>query len=90
MLYFIQTCDVSLDVTNKGEALLKDLTVLEAKRYGAYSCTTQTRLVEAARKMVEEDISRTIHVDSRYMLWVMDAVDDADNLLLEMGIQPQL
>lgn len=40
--------------------------------------------------MVEEDITRTIHVDSRYMLWVMDAVDDADNLLREMGIEPQL
>jgi hypothetical protein len=39
---------------------------------------------------VEEAITRTIHVDSRYMLWVMDAVDDADNLLREMGIQPQL
>lgn len=40
--------------------------------------------------MVEEDITRTIHVDSRYMLWVMDAVDDADNLLREMGFEPQL
>ena len=39
---------------------------------------------------VAEEITRTIHVDSRYMLWVMDAVDDADNLLREMGIQPQL
>ncbi|HEX8408270.1 MAG TPA: S46 family peptidase [Thermoanaerobaculia bacterium] len=40
--------------------------------------------------MVEEDTTRTIHVDSRYMLWVMDAVDDADNLLREMGIEPKL
>jgi hypothetical protein len=40
--------------------------------------------------LVEGDITRTIHVDSRYMLWVMDAVDDADNLLREMGIEPQL
>ncbi|MGZ5443862.1 MAG: S46 family peptidase [Thermoanaerobaculia bacterium] len=40
--------------------------------------------------MVEEDIARTIHVDSRYMLWVMDAVDNADNLLTEMGIEPRL
>jgi hypothetical protein len=39
---------------------------------------------------VNEDITRTIHADSRYMLWVMDAVDDADNLLREMGIEPQL
>ena len=40
--------------------------------------------------IVEEDIARTIHVDSRYMLWVMDAVDNADNLLTEMGIEPKL
>jgi hypothetical protein len=40
--------------------------------------------------MVEEDITRTISVDSRYMLWVMDAVDGADNLLREMGIEPKL
>jgi hypothetical protein len=39
--------------------------------------------------MVEQDITRTIHVDSRYMLWVMDAVDGAHNLLREMGITPQ-
>jgi hypothetical protein len=39
--------------------------------------------------MVEEDLTRTIHVDSRYMLWVMDAVDGAHNVLQEMGVQPQ-
>jgi len=39
--------------------------------------------------MVEEDLTRTIHVDSRYMLWVMDAVDGASNVLKEMGITPQ-
>ena len=39
--------------------------------------------------MVESDITRTVHVDSRYMLWVMDAVDGAHNLLEEMGIKPQ-
>jgi hypothetical protein len=39
--------------------------------------------------VVEEDLARTIHVDSRYMLWVMDAVDGADNVLQEMGIQSQ-
>ena len=40
--------------------------------------------------VVEEDITRTVHVDSRYMLWVMDAVDGADELLREMGIEPGL
>jgi len=30
--------------------------------------------------------NRSIHVDSVYMLWVMDAVDGAHNLLQEMGL----
>jgi len=34
--------------------------------------------------------SRKIEVDVRYMLWVMDAVDKADNLLTEMGVTPQI
>jgi hypothetical protein len=34
--------------------------------------------------------TRTIHVDSRYMLWQMDAVDNADHLIKEMGLAPQL
>jgi hypothetical protein len=39
--------------------------------------------------VVEEDIARTIHVDSRYILWVMDAVDGAHNVMREMGVEPQ-
>jgi hypothetical protein len=39
---------------------------------------------------VNEEITRTIHVDSRYILWVMDAIDEADNLLQEMGLEPQI
>lgn len=31
-------------------------------------------------------LNRSIHVDSRYMLWVMDKVDNAENLLDEMKI----
>jgi V8-like Glu-specific endopeptidase len=34
--------------------------------------------------------TRTIQVDARYMLWVMDALDGADRLLEEMGIAPAL
>ena len=44
----------------------------------------------AADYLVEENYARTIHVDSRYMLWVMDAVDGADNLLKELGVDPKL
>lgn len=32
-------------------------------------------------------LNRTIHVDSRYMLWVMDKVDGAGHLIQEMGVR---
>ena len=33
---------------------------------------------------------RSIDVDMRYVAWVMDAVNDADHLLAEMGVTPSL
>jgi Peptidase S46 len=39
--------------------------------------------------MVEGDITRSISVDSRYILWVMDAVDAAHNVLRELGMEPK-
>ena len=33
-------------------------------------------------------VTRTIHVDIRYVLWIMDAVDGAHHLLREMGVTP--
>ena len=33
--------------------------------------------------------TRSIHVDATYLLWVMDRVDHAHNLLQEMGITPK-
>jgi S1-C subfamily serine protease len=35
-------------------------------------------------------LTRSIHVDIRYVLWLMDRVDGAGHLLREMGLQPQL
>lgn len=35
-------------------------------------------------------ITRSIHVDIRYVMWVMDAVDGADHLLTEMGVKPKM
>jgi hypothetical protein len=35
----------------------------------------------------EPTINRTIHVDSRFMLWTMDKVDGATRLLDEMGVK---
>ena len=35
-------------------------------------------------------ITRSIHVDVRYPLWIMDKVDGADHLLRELGVEPKL
>lgn len=34
--------------------------------------------------------TRTIHVDARFMIWQMDALDGADHLIKEMGLTPSL
>jgi hypothetical protein len=34
------------------------------------------------------EVTRSIHVDIRYVLWVMDRIDGAWNLLEEMGVEP--
>ncbi len=39
--------------------------------------------------MYDPKINRTIHVDSRFMLWTMVKVDGADRLLAEMGVTGQ-
>lgn len=36
------------------------------------------------------DITRSIHVDLRYVLWILDAVDQMDWLVSEMGGQPKI
>jgi len=36
------------------------------------------------------EITRAIHVDLRYVLWLMDAVDHADRLLKELGVTPSI
>jgi hypothetical protein len=35
------------------------------------------------------EITRSIHVDMQYVLWIMDYVDNAHDLLVEMGITPK-
>ncbi|MGK2859504.1 MAG: S46 family peptidase [Thermoanaerobaculia bacterium] len=37
----------------------------------------------------DPELTRAIHVDSRFMLWVMDYVDGAHNLMREMGVEPK-
>lgn len=43
----------------------------------------------AADYLFDPDTTRSIHVDARYMLWVMEAVDGADTLLEELGVAPR-
>ena len=43
--------------------MLQELTVLDAKRYGVYTCRGQATLHEAARRMVDEDVSALVVVD---------------------------
>ena len=42
---------------------MDNLTVLQAKRYGIYSCSSDSTLVYAAQLMVQEDISGLVVVD---------------------------
>jgi len=43
--------------------MMKELTVLEAKRYGIYSCRAGATLLDVSRRLVEEDISCLVVVD---------------------------
>ncbi len=40
--------------------------------------------------LFQPSITRTIHVDMRYVLWLMDAVDGADHLVKELGATPSV
>lgn len=42
----------------------------------------------SASWIYEPEITRSIHVDVRYMLWVMDMIDGAQHLIREMGLSP--
>jgi hypothetical protein len=35
-------------------------------------------------------ITRTIHVDARYIQWLLDAVEGGDHILKEMGVEPRV
>ena len=38
----------------------------------------------------QPSLTRSIHVDVRYILWLLDAVDKGDHLLREMGVDPKI
>ncbi len=44
----------------------------------------------ASDVVFNHETTRTIIVDARYMLWFMDAIDQADNVLTELGVTPAL
>ncbi len=46
----------------------KGQTVLESKRYGIYFCQPEASLLQAARRMAEEDISALVVVDGQGLL----------------------
>ncbi len=75
-----------LDTTggNSGSAVLNDKGELVGLNFDS------TIEGVASDVVFDGSMVRKIHVDARYMLWVMDKVDGADHLLEEMGIQPRL
>jgi hypothetical protein len=44
----------------------------------------------ASNVVFNYETTRTILVDIRYALWVMDAIEGADNVLTELGVKPSL
>jgi len=44
----------------------------------------------ASDVVFDGETTRKIHVDVRYVLWVMDRIASADHLIAEMGLRPQL
>jgi hypothetical protein len=75
-----------LDITggNSGSPTLNDKGELVGL---AFDGTTEGL---ASDVMFNGAVTRTIHVDTRYMLWQMDLLDNADHLIREMGLTPAL
>ena len=44
----------------------------------------------ASDVMFDGATTRTISVDARYMLWMLDAIDGGDHIVKELGLSPQL
>ena len=48
--------------------LTADLTVLQAKRFGVFTCSNNDTLLKVAQRMVEEDISALVVIDENGFL----------------------
>jgi CBS domain-containing protein len=56
--------------------MLTDQTVLEAKRFGVYTCSQSNTLREAAQRMVEKDVSALVVVDSEgFLMGIITRID---------------
>ena len=69
VFHFTIEYTLSGSVTNPStliqECLMKQgRTVLEAKRFGCHSCTSDAPLIDAVTKMVEHDISSLVVTDT--------------------------
>ena len=75
-----------LDTTggNSGSAVLNDKGELVGLNFDS------TIEGVASDVVFDSATTRKIHVDARYMLWVMDKIGGADHLLEEMGLRPRL
>jgi hypothetical protein len=75
-----------LDTTggNSGSAVLNDRGELVGVNFDS------TIEGVASDVVFDGSMVRKIHVDVRYLLWVMDAIDGADHLIEEMGLRPRL
>jgi hypothetical protein len=73
-----------LDITNgnSGSSVLNDKGELVGLAFDG------TKEGNASDVVFNPTTSRTIGVDARYMIWLMDTVDGADHLVKEMGLQP--
>ena len=83
----VAVCFLSdLDITNgnSGSPTLNDKGELVGLAFDG------TKEGNASDVVFNPATTRTIHADARYMIWMMDAVDGADHLVKEMGLQPQL
>ncbi len=55
---------------------MTDPTIIQAKRYGVYTCSHRVSLLKAARQMAEEDISALVVVDENgYLLGIITRTD---------------
>jgi hypothetical protein len=53
-----------------------------------HHCVTgQLQFNSTSNYLFDPILTRSIHVDARYMLWTMTEVDGATNLIRELGIK---